>query len=212
MLTDAQRDALESAWTSARAAGVLGPADITEIDEHAAGFLPAALSLSGEVPLRAIDMGTGAGIPGVLLAVALPRSTWRLVDADGSRLVHARAAVACLGLDDRVMVAHARVDELGHEPGWRGSADLVVARLFGPPSEVLECGLPLVARAGRLVVSVARSRLSEWSGLDLGPFGAMIERTWDTATGAYVAVARTGAELDDRLPRRPAARRRAPLV
>ena len=221
MLTDAQVQALDAAWSSARADGALGSATSEELYDHAAGFVPAASvvfgaggdgALAGSV---CIDVGTGAGVPGVLLALQHPTSRWRLVDASERRCGFARRAVQALDLGARVEVVHGRVDELARSAGWRGSAELVTARLFGAPAEVAECALPLVAPGGHLVVSASVETMVVWRGADLSAVGGVVAGSWDTAPGSrspgsFIAIRRAG-DIDARFPRRPASRRRAPL-
>ena len=213
MLTDSQRLALEAAWAPARAEGVLGTASILALDEQAAGFVPAAWR-SGPLVGRAIDLGTGAGVPGVLLAAALPATRWRLLDASQRRCDHATAAVHALDLGERVAVVHARADELVRSPRtgleWRGWADLVVTRLFGPPAETAECSLPLVRLGGRVVVSVSAATAAQWRGADLGTLGGAVVDDWSTSAGRYIALERV-APGEPGFPRRTARRRRDPL-
>ena len=213
MLTDAQADALEAAWAPAQVAGALGTASIPELDDHAAGFVPAAWRSGGWIE-RAVDLGTGAGVPGVLLAMAMPATRWRLVDAVERRCGFARAAVGSLGLEHRVEVVHGRADELVSSSAtgadWRGWADVVVARLFGPPAETAECALPLVRVGGRVVVSVSSDTSAVWQAADLRVLGATFLDEWSTDGGRYVALERV-AEGGAGFPRRTARRRRDPL-
>ena len=205
-------EALESAWSPARAAGVLGPLSLDELRDHAAGYVPAALRVP--VSARAVDLGTGAGVPGLLLAVDHPGMRWTLVDASARRCSMAESACAALGLGDRVAVVHARAEELAHRADWRGEFDLVVARSFGDAAELAECGVPLLRPGGVLVVSVTSETALRWNDADLEPLGATVEDCWTTPAGRYLAVRRRAiGELPagDRYPRRPAARRRRPL-
>jgi hypothetical protein len=121
----------------------------------------------------------------------------------------ARAAVSAVELTARVTVTHARVEELAREEAWRGRADGVVSRLFGPAAEAAECALPLLAVGGRMVVSVNRATGDWWRSAPLTQLGAMLEESWETPAGAYVAVVCT-APAPDRYPRRLPARRRRP--
>lgn len=207
-------EALESAWAPARAAGVLGSRSLGELRDHAAGYVPAALRVPSVA--RAVDLGTGAGVPGLLLAVAHPEMQWTLVDASARRCSMAEAACAALDLGDRVAVVHARAEELARAAEWRGAVDLVVARSFGDAAELAECGIPLLRPGGVLVVSVTNEIANRWRSADLDPVGGAVEDCWTTPAGRYLMVRRqstdTGAaEPGDRYPRRLAARRRRPL-
>ncbi len=161
--------------------------------------------------LRLVDLGTGAGIPGVLLALELPSSHWTLVDARRRRCELASRAAAAAGLQDRVEVRHARIAVLARSPQTREAFDGAVARLFGPVAELAECGLPLVRRGGLLVVSVSSRTRRQWLDADLvATARCEVAGCWSTERGEFLAVKRVGA-APSRLPRRAAARKRAPL-
>ncbi len=206
-MTEPDWAALDAAWLPAREAGVLGSATTEAVIAHAAGYLPAACRVEDE--FSGIDLGTGAGVPGVVLAALRPRSNWTLVDASERRCHLAAAAVHALGLDERVEVVHARVDDLAADAAHRNGYDLVVARSFGPASEVAECGLPLRANHGHLVVSVTEATLRQWTGAS-SRLGVTVQ-VQRGADGARFAVIQSDAPAPERWPRRPAARRRAPL-
>jgi 16S rRNA (guanine527-N7)-methyltransferase len=106
-----------------------------------------------EAPVRAVDLGSGAGIPGLALAGIWPESAWVLVDAAQRRVHLLEETVDALGWRDRVIVRHGRAEVLGHEPGLRGSADLVTSRSFGPPAVAAECGAAFLVPGGVLAVT-----------------------------------------------------------
>jgi hypothetical protein len=152
MLTDDQLASLDEAWTPARAAGVIGTAPVEALVEHTVWFARAVCSSFSasfdEFDGRIVDVGTGAGLPGVILAALLPHAELRLVDASERRLDHARRASRALGVGDRVEIAHGRGDELAHDAAWRGTHDVAVARLLGDPAETIE-QLAALGSAGR---------------------------------------------------------------
>lgn len=186
---------------------MLGGDSLETLREHAAGYLPAAFRVEDE--FLAVDLGTGAGVPGVFLALLRPRSRWLLVDSQKRRCAHAEAAVRAMELGDRVTVRHARAEELAVDPDWRSAADLVVARSFGPPPEVAECGLPLLRPGGRLVVSATEETAAVWQGLPAVIPTAAIDVEVGPS-GRFVTVV-LAAPIAADLPRRPPARRRHPL-
>ncbi|MGH9178846.1 MAG: RsmG family class I SAM-dependent methyltransferase [Acidimicrobiales bacterium] len=141
---------LHGVLAAARDQGFLGPGPVEGHIEHAAGFLQAV----GEpAPSRVIDLGSGGGIPGLALALAWPAAAVCLLDSSVRRARFLADAVRQLGLTDRVVVAQTRAEDAGRDTQWRGRADLVVARSFGPPAVTAECAAPLLAVGGRLVVS-----------------------------------------------------------
>ncbi len=100
----------------------------------------------------ALDLGSGAGLPGLPLALAWPDTSWTLLDASPTRGGFVREAVVRLGLSNRVDVVTERAETAGHGTG-RGQYQLVVARSFAAPAVTAECGSPFLLRGGRLVVA-----------------------------------------------------------
>lgn len=139
---------LVTVLTRARDLGFLGPGPVAGHLDHASGFLRAV----GGPPELMVDLGSGGGLPGLVLADAWPSARVALVDSNERRALFLAGAAAELGLD-LVVVIHARAEEMGHDPAWRGQAEVVVARSFGAPAVTAECAAPLLQVGGRLVVS-----------------------------------------------------------
>lgn len=130
---------------------------------------PSEIGVSG--PLG-VDLGSGAGLPGLVLALALPHSTWVLVEAMERRAGPLLDAVHHLDLADRVTVWRGRAEEFAREPGRRGAADLVTARGFASPGATAECAAPLLRPGGLLAVSEPpESDGSRWPRRGLAEFG-----------------------------------------
>jgi hypothetical protein len=200
--------ALEAAWLPARRAGVLGSATTEELREHAAGFIPAACGVLD--PVVGIDLGTGAGVPGLLLALRLPQSRWTLVDSSERRCELALSATRALSVQDRVEVRHGRAEDLAHDVNYRAGYSLVVARLFGPPSELAEIGIPFVADGGTLAVSVTAETTAVWrAGLNGLPVRELEFR--ERKAGSFLHVERFG-EVEKSWPRRQRRRQRDPIL
>lgn len=96
---------------------------------------------------RSVDVGTGAGFPGVALAILRPDMRWVLLDALGKRVEFLKGALQGLGLH-QVQCVHGRAEEMGRKEGWREGFDVAVARAVAPLPELLEYCLPLVRRGG----------------------------------------------------------------
>ncbi len=135
----------------ARRLGVLGPGPVIDHVEHARLYLKALADLpSGSL---VADLGSGAGVPGLVIADLRPDLRLVLIDATEKRVALLEEALQGLGWSDRVRTLLGRAEDLGRQLDWRASFDAVVARLFGPPAVAAECGSPLLRPGGRLVVS-----------------------------------------------------------
>ena len=155
MLDPARRAELVRVLERARERGLLGPGPVEPHVDHALTFaLPVRELLAGGAGgVPAVDRGTGAGLPGLVLAAAFPGTRWVLMDGRQRSTGFVAEAVADLGLGERIAVRTARAEEVGREADHRGRHRLVVARGFGPPAVLAECAAPLLEVGGRLVVS-----------------------------------------------------------
>lgn len=142
--------ALVELLTESRQRGFLGPGPVEGHIAHARVFARA----DRPAPARALDLGAGGGLPGLVLAsLEWPETAWCLLDAQLRRIRFLEEAVSRLGLGERVTVIHARAEDYGRQEDARASYDLVVARSFGAPAVVAECAAPLLRVGGALVVS-----------------------------------------------------------
>jgi 16S rRNA (guanine527-N7)-methyltransferase len=152
----------------ARSAGFLGPGPVDAQIRHAEGFAAVARRLldpdagpasegPGERPAavraQVLDLGSGGGLPGLVVAESWPEASVVLLEAQGRRAAFLGRAVEGLGLGDRVAVRQARAEDFGRDPAGRSRFDVVTARSFGPPAVVAECAAPLLRTGGWLVVS-----------------------------------------------------------
>jgi 16S rRNA (guanine527-N7)-methyltransferase len=138
----------------ARVRGFLGDVPLGAHLEHAAAFAGAAQAGGlADVPGRMLDLGSGGGIPGLMLATMWPDTAVVLLDSSERRCEALRQVVARSGWQHRVQVVRARAEDAGRDPALRASFDLVVARSFGPPAVVAECAAPFLCLHGLLVVS-----------------------------------------------------------
>ena len=200
---------LDEAWEPARSAGAMGAASLEDLRLHASGYV---VDEWRELPAgHFVDCGAGAGVLGVLLALEMPGSRWRLVEARHRRCEMAQRAVVAAELTDRIVVEHARAEDVARSD-LRGTFDGVVARSFGPAAELAECALALLSAKGTLVVSVSTPTMQQWQRMPLTErAGCDIAESWSTAHGRFLSVKRIGP-VPPELPRRRAARRRSPLA
>lgn len=194
-----------------QAQGLIGAGPLAPHVRHALGFLvavrlaglPDAASLT-----RVADLGSGAGIPGLVLASVLPDVPFTLIEGSARRAAFLRSGAARIGLLDRVTVLGERAEVIGHDPSFRGHYSMVVARAFGAPGATAECGAPLLAAGGCLVVSEPPEVRSEvrWPSAGLAALGLHLE-------GSMAGYAVLSAErlCSPRYPRRVGIPRKRPL-
>lgn len=189
---------LEAALVESQRLGFLGPGPVMFHVEHAMGFVD-LLGPGG----RVLDLGSGGGVPGLVLARHRSDLEVVLVDGMERRCRFLVSAAQQLGLEDRVTVICGRAEELAHRPELRGQFDTVVARSFGPPAVTAECGTGFVRRPGGtlLVSEPPEPSPDRWSveglqrlALELG------NEVHNGVTG--IRVLRATVPLDPQLPRR----------
>lgn len=97
-----------------------------------------------------IDVGSGAGLPGVPLAIARPGLKVTMLEATGKKAAFIQSCIDALGLTNAKVVAE-RAETIGQDPQFRGQYAAAVSRAVGPMSLVLEYCLPLVSVGGRVL-------------------------------------------------------------
>lgn len=118
----------------------------------------ASAETSGE-RLRVLDLGSGGGVPGLVLACVMPQVEFTLVEATGKKAKFLEETAKALGLANVEVLAE-RAETLGHDPWLRGSRDVVVARAVGPLRVLLELAIPLL-RTGGTMLAVKGQRAPE---------------------------------------------------
>lgn len=97
-----------------------------------------------------VDVGSGAGLPGIPIKIARPALDVTLIEADQAKAAFLVYACAQLQLEHVEVVAR-RAEEAGHDPRLREMFDVAVARALAPLRVLVELCLPLVRVGGRLL-------------------------------------------------------------
>ena len=134
----------------------------------------------GPPPATLVDIGTGAGFPGVPLKILHPPLAVTLIESVGKKAAFLKHLIAILGLE-QVRVVTGRAETFGHDPGERERYDLATARAVADLRVLAEYALPLLRVGGRL----------------LAPKGAGAEREIE---GARRAVALLGGTIEQVVP------------
>ncbi len=134
---------------------LISPADLDRVwERHVADSLRLVPFLETLPPGACVDVGSGAGFPGVVLAAAGPRRRWRLVEPRRIKAAFLEEVVRSLGLEAEVVTARAE-DLAGDARFARGHA-LAVARALAPPETALRLLRPLVEPGGFAALFVGR--------------------------------------------------------
>jgi 16S rRNA (guanine527-N7)-methyltransferase len=139
---------LHEALGESQRLGFLGNRPIDEVVEHAKAFVVALAGVSGTV----LDLGSGGGVPGLVIAAERRDLDVTLLDRRAKRTDFLERVVRRLGWSDRVRVVNADAERIGAEHLFE-PFDAVVARGFGPPALTLRVAVELTRPGGRVVIS-----------------------------------------------------------
>jgi 16S rRNA (guanine527-N7)-methyltransferase len=165
--------------------------------------------------LRIADIGSGAGFPGLVLAVALPGAAVSLVESVGRKCDFMRRAAQAAGIVNAEIV-NARSEELAGGPG-REAFDAVTARAVGRLSTLAELASPLLRDGGTLVAWKGRRDPEEEAELERAADSLAMTPERILAVGPYAGsrhrhlhvLRKSGATPAD-LPRRPGMAKKRP--
>eukprot|EP00850_Spirogloea_muscicola_P011630 SM000073S21406 [mRNA] locus=s73:4937:7056:- [translate_table: standard] len=134
---------------------------VEEMVAQVDGGEPTGAAAAAAGPLKIVDVGTGAGLPGLVLAIARP-ADWEvlLLDSLQKRCVFLDHVVKRAGLAN-VRVRRGRAEDLGRDPKLRDAHDVAVARAVANLSVLAELCLPFVKPGGFLVAAKAANPKEE---------------------------------------------------
>jgi 16S rRNA (guanine527-N7)-methyltransferase len=138
------------AWTSAiNLTAIREPAAVAR--EHILDSLAAVPLLRSRGAHRLLDIGSGGGLPGLPIAIAMPEAHVLLVESIGKKASFLATAARGVGLAERVRVAAERAELLSVPGRERDVNDAVVVRAVAPLPELVELAFPLIHIGGVLI-------------------------------------------------------------
>jgi 16S rRNA (guanine527-N7)-methyltransferase len=158
---------------------ITDPAEMAR--KHFLDSLTCLLSPAWKSPASAVDVGSGAGFPGLVLAVAAPECRFVLVESSARRAAFLRHASGVLGIE--VALVQQRAEEYGRARGGegRGRFQLGFSRAAAKLAVSLEYVLPLLARDGSFVAQLGPADGEALAGSG-GPAKAR-SPAWETLGG-----------------------------
>lgn len=128
--------------------------------KHFLDSLSCVQAWQDKTPQTLVDVGTGAGFPGIVLKILYPRLKLTLVESVGKKANFCRHIVDSLHLDD-VNIIQTRAETLGQQPRFRESFDWAVARAVAQLPVLSEYLLPLVKVGGVMLAQKGESAPAE---------------------------------------------------
>lgn len=196
-----------------RELGFLGPGAVGAHVANAMAFVAEVPSSRDGAagPLRILDLGSGGGLPGLAIAVALPCADVVLLDASERRTTFLERAVTELGVGDRTRVVRGRAELLARTD-LRGRFGCVTARSFGRPAVTVECAVGFLEGpdASLLVSEPPDADPSRWPADGLAAFG-MVRGDVVVHDGTTIRRLELRSTVSDRWPRRDGIPSRRPM-
>jgi 16S rRNA (guanine527-N7)-methyltransferase len=184
------------------------------VDVHLADSLSALELAATRAATRIADLGSGAGFPGLALAVALPEARVSLLESSQRKCAFLERALIAAGVSNSRVVCE-------RAESWADglvSCDLVTARAVGPLALLCEYAAPLLVRGGTLVawkgaVGQAELAAGETAAAELGLEPVSVVRTepYPGSAGHHLHTFVKTTDTPSRFPRRPGAARKHPL-
>jgi 16S rRNA (guanine527-N7)-methyltransferase len=191
------------------------------VDDHLADSLSGLSVQEVRRARRIADVGSGAGFPGLALAVALPEVQFDLIESAGRKTaVASRLAQAAELTNARALTARAEEWAKLHAPlgGGREAYDVVTARAVGPLAVLVEYAAPLLRSGGVLVAWKGARDAAEEAGaataaerLAMTPRGVERVVPFEGAENRHLHVFEKAGATPEDIPRRPGMARKRPL-
>ena len=111
-------------------------------------------------PLQIVDIGSGAGLPGIPVKITHPRWTLTIIDSSAKKVSFIKALIGRLGLSD-IEVIRGRAEELARTEHLRGRFDVAFCRAVARPHTACKLALPFLKAGGSFIAQTAKPRVEE---------------------------------------------------
>ncbi len=185
--------------------------------KHFLDSMSCVLAWGDHPPRRLVDVGTGAGFPGLVLKILYPDLQLTLVESVKKKADFCRHMTAVLGLEG-VEVVSERAETLGQDPAYRERFDWAVARAVARMNVLMEYLLPLVRRGGHVLAQKGTTGPAETQDAEraIRILGGRLQRILPLALPGitedrYLILIEKTASTPPRYPRKPGLPRKQPL-
>ncbi len=185
--------------------------------KHFLDSFSCVLAWKAQPPQRLVDVGTGAGFPGLPLKILYPNMQLTLVESVGKKAMFCQHIVALLGLD-KVNVIHGRVEDLGQKAEYREAFDWGIARAVANLNVLSEYLLPLIKVSGAMLAQKGESGPAEAQAAEkaMKVLGGKLEQVIPislpgVADDRYLVVVHKIAATPPKYPRKPGIPAKQPL-
>jgi 16S rRNA (guanine527-N7)-methyltransferase len=169
------------------------------------------------VSLNVVDVGSGAGFPGIPLKIAFPQLRMTLLDSSQKRVAFLDKVISQLGLKDTVAL-HGRAEDVARQALYREQYDLCISRAVAPLAVLSEYCLPFVKQGGLFVAykTEDNNELSEAENAIAilgGEFGQQISFELPNSDISRVLIGlKKVAPTPDKYPRRAGMAKKKPII
>jgi len=132
---------------------------------HFLDSLSGAPLLRAAAAVRAIDLGAGAGLPGIPLRFALPQLSVTLVDSVRKKVAFCQQVAVTTGVSGLEAV-WGRGEELAARAGYHGAFDWAVSRALGKAADIVRLALPFLVPGGRVLLYKGAPEAAELQELE----------------------------------------------
>lgn len=165
----------------------------------------------------AVDIGSGAGLPGIPLKICFPGVDMHLLESQQKRVGFLNQVIGELELDGCQVIA-GRAESIGRSEEYRGYYDIAVSRAVASLPVLVELSLPLLKRCGVMVALKGRKAEEEIKQAEyaIEKLGGELLGTWkyhfEGEEGRSVVVVKKVMETPDEFPRREGIPEKRPLI
>ena len=185
--------------------------------KHFLDSISCVLAWKSQPPRRLVDVGTGAGFPGIPLKILYPNMHLTLIESVGKKAMFCQHIVGLLSLE-KVDVIGARVEDIGHQPNHREKYDWGIARAVANLKVLGEYLLPLIQVNGAMLAQKGEGAPAEIQAAEkaMKMLGGKLKQLIPVnlpgvADDRYLVVIQKIAATPPRYPRKPGVPVRRPL-